>query len=221
MSPIKFSLEKARKAQTLLSERVIRQDCLPKPIKYVAGVDVAYTERYSFGAVAVFDYRSMRLVEREMSQQRTRVPYISTFLSFRELPPVVLATRKLKTEPDVFLVDGHGIAHPRRLGFASHLGLVLDTPTIGVAKNILCGEVEDDGNEAWKPVAHEGEIIGGAVFSRPDVKPIYVSIGYKVSLQTAIRIVLNCTREYRIPEPLREAHSTAERMKRKIADNKS
>jgi deoxyribonuclease V len=210
-----FSLEKAKKMQVLLSERVICRDCLPSPVRYVAGVDVAYTDKFSIGAVAVFDYDSMKLMERETSRQATRVPYIPTFLSFREIPPTVSAIKKLRTEPDVFLVDGHGLAHPRRLGFASHLGLVLDAPTVGVAKNILCGEVKEGGNGRWKPIIYEDEIVGGAVFTRPDLKPMYVSVGHKVSLETAIGIVLRCARKYKFPEPLREAHKTAEKRKKR------
>jgi deoxyribonuclease V len=214
----RFSIEKARRLQLTLSEKVIRTDRLPSLIRYVAGVDVAYTGEHSIGAVAVFDYPHMRLVEEEAAQRTTRFPYISTLLSFRELPPVVSALRKLKMRPDVFLVDGHGLAHPYRLGFASHLGLVLDAPTIGVAKNLLCGEVRNEGKKRWKPVVHEGKVVGAAVFTKPGAKPIYVSIGHKVSLETAIDIVLHCVKNYRIPEPLREAHLTAERMKRMVYD---
>jgi len=213
-----FSLEKARRMQVSLSRRIIREDCLPDSVRYVAGVDVAYTKKYSISAAAVFDYSSMKLTERKTSQQITKFPYIPTFLSFRELPPAVSAIEKLKIKPDIFLVDGHGIAHPRRLGFASHLGLALDIPVIGVAKSILCGKVQENGNERWKPIIHEEETVGGAVFTKPSVKPVYVSIGHKVSLETAIEIVLHCTRGHRIPEPLREAHITAEKEKRRIRE---
>jgi len=209
-----FTVDSATRLQLLLSERVIREDHLPDPIKYVAGVDVAYKEGRSIGAVAVFDYDSMRLVEKKTSCQTTPFPYIPTFLSFRELPPAILAIRKLDKKPDVFLVDGHGLAHPRRLGFASHLGLVLDAPTIGVAKSLLCGEVKDCGSDVWKPLVHEGEIVGEALFTRPRSKPLYLSVGHKVSLETAIKIVLHCSRRYRVPVPLREAHITAETEKK-------
>jgi len=204
-----FSLEEAEKLQLVLSKRIIRKDLLPAPITHVAGVDVAYQEEYSIAAVAVLDYASMSLKETKTSRQRTEFPYRSTFLSFRELAPVVSAMKRLRTQPDVTIVDGHGIAHPRRLGFASHLGLVLDAPTIGVAKSLLCGEIEDDGNELWRPVIHRDETVGAAVFTKPHVKPVYVSIGHKISLKTAIDIVLHCASKYRTPEPLRAAHMTA------------
>lgn len=204
-----FSSEEAKRLQVVLSKRVIRRDLLPDPITHVAGVDVAYREEYSIAAVAVLDYSSMRLKETKTSRQKTEFPYRSTFLSFRELAPVVSAMKRLGTQPDVTLADGHGVAHPRRLGFASHLGLVLDAPTIGVAKSLLCGKIEDDGNELWRLVIHRDETVGAAVFTKPHVKPVYVSIGHKVSLKTAIDIVLHCASKYRTPEPLRAAHMTA------------
>jgi len=209
-----FKVDAAIRLQVHLSKRVVREDHLPDPIRYVAGVDVAYTDKRSIGAVAVFDYDSMKLVERKTSIKTTRFPYIPTFLSFRELPPAVSAIRKLYTKPDVFLVDGHGLAHPRRFGFASHIGLVLDAPTVGVAKSLLCGEVKDCGSDMWKPIVHEGEIIGAAIFTSPRSKPLYISVGHKVSLETAVKIVLHFTKRYRIPEPLREAHITAETKKK-------
>ncbi|MEM1550933.1 MAG: endonuclease V, partial [Candidatus Bathyarchaeia archaeon] len=113
------------------------------------------------------------------------------------------------------LVDGQGVAHPYRLGFASHLGVTLNVPTIGVAKSLLCGEILE-GSDLWKPIVYEGEVVGGAVYTRRGAKPVYVSIGHKVSLETAIKIVLACTREHRIPEPLHVAHISAEKAKREI-----
>jgi len=213
---INFSVKKARKLQISLSKKVIRKDQITVPIKYVAGVDVAYTNKHSIGVVAVLDYNSMKPVEIKTAITETRFPYIPTFLSFREIPPVVSAIRKLMIKPDVFLIDGQGIAHPYRLGFASHLGVILDIATIGVAKNILCGRVADKGSRFWKPIIDEGEIIGGAVFTKLGAKPVYVSVGHKISLKTAIKIVLACSRGYRIPEPLRKAHIAAQKTKRKM-----
>jgi len=210
----RFNTGNARKLQIRLSEKVIQKDCFSEPIQYVGGVDIAYDGKESIGAVAVFEYEQMKLVETATSRQTTTIPYIPTFLSFREIPPTVSAFKKLQRTPDVVLVDGQGIAHPRRLGFASHLGLVLDMPTIGVAKSVLCGEVRDNGGKRWKPLVYKGNVIGAAVETRSHVKPVYVSVGHKVSLESAIKIVLHCARGYRIPEPLREAHKEAERGKR-------
>jgi len=213
-SKIVFSLKRAEKIQSLLSSKVIACDGLPRKIRYVAGIDASYLDGYSYGAAAVLEYKTMSLIEQAVSSRKTVLPYVPTFLAFRELPAAVAAARKLKTRPDVFMVDGHGWAHPRRFGFACHFGLVLKAPTIGVAKNLLCGEVKGS-RGYWRPILDEGEIIGAEVFTRINGKPVYVSVGHKVSLETAIRIVLNCSKGYRIPEPIRQAHMIAERAKQK------
>ena len=148
----KFSVEKAHAMQLRLSKLVIQEDILPKNIRYVAGVDVAYTADLSLGAAVVLDYNSLSVVESKKAKVKTRFPYIPTLLSFREIPPTLAAIKKLKAQPDVFLVDGQGIAHPYRLGFASHLGLVLNKPTIGVAKSLLCGQTGAFNQEEWAPI---------------------------------------------------------------------
>jgi len=214
LSP-RFSVEKAHTMQLQLSERVISEDWLPETINYVAGVDVGYAKGVSIGAVAVLDFDSLSLVETGVACLKTRFPYIPTLLSFREIPPAFSAIRKLQVKPDVFLVDGQGIAHPYRFGFAAHLGLVIDRPTIGVAKSLLCGEVEPFKNRWWVPVMDKGETIGAAVVTKPGQKPIYVSVGHRVSLARAIKIVKQCTRTYRIPEPIRRAHMIATEEKKK------
>ncbi|MBS7648633.1 MAG: deoxyribonuclease V [Candidatus Bathyarchaeia archaeon] len=213
---VSFSLEKARKIQEILSKKVIAQDSFITPINYIAGVDVAYADKYSIGAVAVLDYASMKPVESRLAVVETRFPYIPTLLSFRELPPAVSAIRKLTLKPSVFLVDGQGIAHPYHFGFASHLGVTLDMATIGVAKSLLCGDISNLGDLLWEPIIYSGKVVGGAVFTKQGSKPIFVSIGHKISLETAIKIVLECSRGHRIPEPLREAHMAAEKTKREI-----
>jgi len=208
LSP-RFSVKKAHMMQLQLSKQVIREDRLPKTINYVAGVDVAYAKGMSIGVVAVLDFDSLSLVESRVARLKTQFPYIPTLLSFREVPPAFSAIRKLQTQPEVFLVDGHGIAHPYRLGFAAHLGLVIDRPTIGVAKNLLCGKSETIMNRRWVPIKDKGETIGAAVVTKPRQKPIYVSVGHRVSLKKAIDIVMRCTQKGRIPEPIRRAHMTA------------
>lgn len=212
-----FSVEKAHAMQLWLSKRVIRADVLPKAIRCVAGVDVAYARGVSVGAVAVLDFASLSLTESQASSVRTRFPYIPTLLSFREVPPALSAVRKLHVQPDVFLVDAHGIMHPYRLGFAAHLGLVLDRPTIGVAKNPLCGKPEPLKERRWALIRDRGEVVGAEVVTKPGEKPVYVSVGHKVSLETAIDIVIGCTRAHRIPEPTREAHILASKEKRKLS----
>jgi len=211
----KFSVEKAHAMQLRLSKRVIRKDTLPKTLRYIAGVDVAYSTSLSIGAAAVLDYNSLSVVESKNAKVKTSFPYIPTLLSFREIPPTLAATKKLKTQPDVFLVDGQGIAHPYRLGFASHLGLIIDKPTIGVAKSLLCGEVGAFNIMGWAPIRDKGEIIGAAV-ARKNEKPIYVSIGHRVSLERAVEIVKHCIVGSRTPEPIRIAHNIANQEKRKL-----
>jgi deoxyribonuclease V len=212
-----FSIEKAHETQLRLSKQIVLEDVLPKKIRFVAGVDVAYVRDLSIGAVAVLDYSSLKLVESRTALCKTRFPYVPTLLSFREISPTVLSIKKLHLQPDIFFVDGHGFAHPYRCGFASYLGLVIGKPTIGVAKGRLFGEVEDAADE--KDVAllkHEDEVIGAVVTTKRGCKPVYVSVGHMVSLETAIKIVRHCTRHSRIPEPILKAHEIATAEKRKI-----
>jgi len=204
----KFSVEKAHAMQLRLSKHVIRKDMLPKTIRYVAGVDTAYRADMSIGATVVLNYETLSVVESKKARVKTRFPYIPTLLSFREIPPTLAAIKKLKTQPNVFLVDGQGIAHPYRLGFASHLGLILDKPTIGVAKSLLCGKIGNFNQEGWAPIIEKNEVIGAAV-ARNREKPVYVSVGHMVSLKRAIAIVKHCTRIHRIPEPIQAAHIIA------------
>jgi len=205
-----FSVEKAHAMQLCLSKRVIRRDMLSKNIRWVAGVDTAYRADVSIGAAVVLDYNSLSIVESKKTKVKTRFPYIPTLLSFREIPPTLAAIKKLNTQPDVFLVDGQGIAHPYRLGFASHLGLILNRPTIGVAKSLLCGEVGAFNRDRWAPVTDKGEVVGAAVALRRE-KPVYVSVGHMVSLKRAISIVKHCTKLHRVPEPIRAAHIIADK----------
>lgn len=205
----RFSAKKAHVTQLKLSQKVICEDCLPKRIRYVGGVDVAYTGGTSIGAAVVLDSTSLEIVECKTTRVKTRFPYISSLLAFREIFPVCSSIRKLRMQPDVFLVDGQGIAHQYRLGFASHLGLVLDMPTIGVGKSNLCGEVQSFNGRRWAPILDGGEVIGAAVLPRQNGKGVYISVGHQVSLERAISIVLKCTRNCRIPEPIRRAHIVA------------
>jgi deoxyribonuclease V len=211
----RFSVNKAHEMQLRLSKLVIPDDMLPKNILYVAGVDVAYSDESSIGAMVVLDYKSLTVVEAVKANVKTLFPYIPTLLSFREIRPTVAAIRKTKTRPDVFLVDGQGFSHPQRLGFASHLGLILDKPTIGVAKSLLCGEVGVFNQEKWAPIIDKGELVGAAI-AQEKKRPIYVSVGHKISLKRAIEIVKHCTRSHRIPEPIRAAHNLANEEKKRL-----
>ena len=212
-----FSVKKAHEAQRRLSEHIVSEDKVPRRIRLVGGVDVAYVEGISIGAVAVLDFASMKLKESQTAVCPTRFPYIPTLLAFREIPPALLCIRRLRVQPDAFLVDGHGFAHPYRCGFASHLGLVIRKPTIGVAKGILVGKVERtkvEGDIAF--IRDKGEVIGAQIVSKSGLKPICVSVGHMISLGTAIDIVKRCTLDNRVPEPVLQAHRIATAEKRKV-----
>jgi len=154
-------------------------------------------------------------IETVSAVQETRFPYIPGLLSFREAPVCLEAVKKLSRQPDLFVIDGQGIAHPRRLGLASHLGLFLDRPTIGCAKSRLIGTFEEPGSEkgAWSPLRDGEEVIGAVVRTRSRVKPVFVSVGHKCMLEDVIRVTLACVTRYRIPEPTRLAHQAVSRLR--------
>ena len=161
-----------------------------------------------FAAAVVIDTSDFSIIETTTASRKVDFPYIPGLLSFREAPACIDAVEKLKTNPDVFVVDGQGIAHPRRLGIASHIGLLIDKPTIGCAKSRLIGTFDEPGSKkgSHNPLMDSGEKIGEVLRTRTDVKPVYVSVGHKCTLDDAISIVLECTTKYRLPEPSRLAH---------------
>lgn len=181
--------------------------------RLIAGVDIS-VDRLSgtgTGAVVVLNYPGLEIVEVQVVTDRIEFPYVPGLLSFREAPLVLAACEKLAVNPDLFIVDGQGIAHPRRIGLASHLGLFWDTPTIGCAKSRLCGTHELPGDKAgsYAELIDKNDIIGAVLRTRTGVKPVYVSIGHKIGLPSAINWVLACCRSYRLPEPTRLAHQAA------------
>ncbi len=207
-----LTAEEAIPIQQELAKEVIICDRLDT-IQYVAGVDMGFEESGSISrsAVAVLSFPDLQLVEQAIAYRPTTFPYVPGFLSFREIPAVLDALAKLTIAPDLILCDGQGIAHPRRFGIACHLGLLIDVPTIGVAKSLLVGKHEELPLErgAWKPLLHRGETIGAVLRSRTGVKPLYVSSGHRVSLPSAIDYVMRCTPKYRLPETTRWADKLA------------
>ena len=183
------------------------------PVRRVAGVDVGFEAdgTVTRAAVAVLRYPELELLESAIARRPTTFPYIPGLLSFRELPAVLAALEQLPESPDLLLCDGQGIAHPRRFGLASHLGLLVDLPSIGVAKTRLCGTHEELPNRrgAWTPLRAEGEIIGAVLRTRPGVKPLYISPGHRIGLKTALAYVMGCCTRYRLPETTRYAHRLA------------
>ncbi|MBZ5542280.1 MAG: deoxyribonuclease V [Acidobacteriia bacterium] len=194
--------------QERLRERVVLEDDFDS-IRYVAGADVAFDPAtdIAFAGVIVYTFPGLQEVERRMVRRKLRFPYVPGLLSFRESPLLLAAFARLRTEPDLILIDGHGRAHPRLFGIACHLGVVLDKPTIGCAKSLLVGEHSEPGTQrgATAPLIFKGERVGEVLRTRANVKPIYVTIGHRVSLPSAVKIVERCLDGFRIPKPTREA----------------
>ena len=207
-----LSPTEAIETQRRLAAEVSRQSRGIEP-RFIAGVDISVRrgEEIATGSVVVLNYPELKVVETKVARGRLDFPYIPGLLSFRELPLTLAAFEQLSITPDLILVDGQGIAHPRRIGIASHLGLFLDIPTIGCAKSLLCGshEAPDIEPGSYARIIDKGETIGAALRTKAGVKPVYVSIGHKIDLPTAIDWVLKCCRGYRLPEPTRLAHQAA------------
>ncbi len=202
------TVEEAIAIQQQLQLEVITTDKLGA-VNYVAGVDVGFEEdgKVSRAAVVVLSFPELQLQEQAIAVCSTTFPYTPGLLSFREVPVILEALKKLKTTPDLILCDGQGIAHPRRFGLGCHLGLLTEVPTIGVAKSLFIGEHDELALEkgSWKPLRDRGDVIGAVVRSRTNVKPIYISVGHLICLPTAIDYVLRCTPKYRLPETTRLA----------------
>lgn len=180
-------------------------------IKLIAGVDVSVKNGISRAAVAVLSFPELSLVEVVTAQTPTPFPYIPGLLSFREGAVILDAHQQLQNQPDVYIFDGMGIMHPRRLGIASHMGLWLNRPTIGCGKTHFVGSYAEPAPErgAYEPVNYHGEIVGVVLRTKNHVKPIYISVGHLGTLDTARELVLQCTTTYRLPEPIRAAHNAA------------
>lgn len=210
--PWDLSPKEAIALQRQLAGLVEREDRFG-PVSRVAGIDVGYEDggATTRAAVVVLAFPGLELLEQAVARLPTRFPYVPGLLSFREGPAVLAALAQLSAPPDLMLYDGQGIAHPRRLGIASHLGVLLDIPSIGVAKSRLTGTPAEPGPEKgdWVALEDKGEVIGAVLRSRRGVAPLYVSTGHRVSLETAIGLVLACTPRYRLPETTRQAHKLA------------
>ncbi|WP_316975669.1 deoxyribonuclease V [Shumkonia mesophila] len=181
----------------------------PAKVCRIAGVDVAFPGGgdVTRAAVAVVSFPDLAVLETAVLEQPTRFPYVPGLLTFREAPAVLALLESLKTSPDLLMVDGQGMAHPRRIGIASHVGLLTGIPTIGAAKSRLCGEHDEPGSARGSrtPLLHRGEVIGVVLRTRTGVRPLYVSIGHRISLEAAVEWVLACAPRFRLPEPTRLA----------------
>ena len=213
LHPWDLTPKEAIRVQQELRSRVIASPLADTAIRTIAGVDVGLPRggQVARAAVVVLDYATMEPVASATAEMPVPFPYVPGLLSFREMPVILRALEQLSVSPDVFLVDGHGYAHPRRFGLACHLGVWLDRPAIGCGKSILVGEAEPLAKPrgSTAPLRDGDEIIGMAVRTRTGVKPVYISIGNRVDLESAVRITLNCGRGVRLPEPVRRAHQLA------------
>jgi deoxyribonuclease V len=229
-----LSYSDARDLQESLASKV-QFIPLKKQPKLIAGIDCAFSKdgKKIIAAVVVLELPNFVPVETTSALRKVTFPYIPGLLSFREAPVCIAAVEKLKTKPDVFIIDGQGIAHPRRLGLAAHLGLFFDKPTFGCAKSRLTGQFDEpplekggysllkDSRSIKRQTNHQSqatsdEIIGAVVRTRTNVKPVFVSVGNKCLLKDAIRITLTCAVKYRLPEPTRLAHQLVGKLKLKI-----
>ncbi len=199
----------------------VRVEPLEEPVDTVAGTDCAFLPGERILAAAVLcDVRTMKVIGSAHVVRPCRFPYVSGLLSFREAPAVIEVVEALPERPDLLMCDGQGVAHPRRLGLASHVGLWLDLPTIGVAKSRLCGEQRTPGERRGcrTQLRHDEELVGCVVRTRTGVRPLFVSVGHRVSLDDAVRWTLRGARSVRLPEPTRQAHLLVTRLKKEIAD---
>jgi len=211
-----LSYKEAIETQRRLASQV-RFTRMKREPRTAAGLDCAFSRdgRRIVAAVVVLKLNDFTVIETAMVTRKVTFPYIPGLLSFREAPACIDAIEKLKTKPDVFIVDGQGFAHPRRFGIASHIGVLLDRPTVGCAKSRLTGKFKEPGKRKsdYSLLADGDEVIGAVLRTRTNVKPVFVSVGHKCTLKDAIKVVLECTTKYRLPEPSRLAHQLVSREK--------
>lgn len=209
--------EAAAIQDALRGNLILDDDAPAGPVRCVAGADISYdrgSDRF-FAAVVLMRFPELTCLETAVATARVSFPYIPGLLSFREGPVLIAAFAKLRNRPDAVLFDGQGIAHPRGVGLASHLGLLMDLPAVGCAKRRLVGHHERPGDQRgeWTSLIHEGRQVGAVLRTRERVKPLYVSQGHRVSLPSALALVLSCCRGCRVPEPVRQAHLAVNRLR--------
>ncbi|MCS6829914.1 MAG: deoxyribonuclease V [Armatimonadota bacterium] len=218
--PFPQTVAEAVDLQIRLREQVREEPLDVNRVRLVAGTDVSF-ERFgseAWAGIVVMFLDNLQVVEEVVVHTTVRFPYVPGLLSFRESPPLLEAWAQLRTKPDAVLCDAHGKAHPRRFGMACHFGLLVDTPTIGCAKSLLCGKVATMSPTGdWLPVCDGEEVIGAALYTQPHARPVYVSVGHRVDLPSATGIVRRCVHKHRIPEPLRLAHELVNRARRASA----
>jgi len=207
--------KQAVKIQNELAKHIKMQDCVAK-ITTLCGVDVGFKQNMAYAAAVIFSFPGLKILEQSFIISEATMPYIPGLLSFREIPALIPALEKLTITPDLVIADGQGLAHPRRMGLASHLGLVFDIPAIGCAKSKLIGEASKPENlKGAFTLLYEGkEVVGAVLRTKENTKPLYISIGHKISLNTAIKVVLACCTRYRLPEATRQAHLATKKLQK-------
>lgn len=205
------TIKEAKAIQLELKEQV-RLQKLTAPIRLIAGADVSYSKKFEmcFAVVTVFEFPAMKIVEQTHSTGQVNFPYVPGYLTFREAPILLNAFEKLGNVPDLVLFDGQGIAHPRQMGLAAHLGLILDLASVGCAKNLLIGDFQTPLNilGSWTELRYQNKQIGAVVRTRESVKPVFVSPGFKTTIDDAIEWILRTCTNYRVPDPIRQSHIT-------------
>jgi deoxyribonuclease V len=210
------NIKEAGKIQHTLKQKVKLSQLIKKP-EFITGVDAAFSGDKVIGAACLYKYPELTHIEDAYAVTKVLFPYIPGFLSFREGASIIKAVNKLKIKPDVVLFDGQGIAHPKGVGIATHIGVLLDIPSIGCAKSRLVGNYTEPGTlkGQYAYLKYHGRIVGAVLRTRDNVKPVFVSPGHMIDLKGAIDIVLRCTGKYRIPEPLRFADQLSKKLKKK------
>ncbi|MFQ6616613.1 MAG: deoxyribonuclease V [Fidelibacterota bacterium] len=217
LHPWNVTPDEARKIQDDLRDRVILSP-IPEDVRHVAGADVSFDKGSNLmhAAIVVIRLQDLMVIEKKGVSERTSFPYVPGLLAFREGPPVLHAWEQLTVHPDVIVFDAHGLAHPRRFGLACHLGVILDIPSVGCAKSVLIGSYRDPGPGAGNtsPLVENGEEVGAALRTREGVSPVFVTVGHRSDLPSAVALIVACTRGYRIPEPTRQAHLIVNALRR-------
>ncbi|HEY6674088.1 MAG TPA: deoxyribonuclease V [Rubrobacteraceae bacterium] len=212
-----LSPAEARRLQEELASGVVAGPPLDlERVRYVAGADVSTQEGIAYATVAVLGFPGLSVVEVRGFEAPLEFPYVPGLLSFREMPSVLGALEKVETNVDAVILDAQGLAHPRRMGLASHVGLFVDVPTVGCAKSVLVGTFEEPEVEKGSAtdLVHRGEVVGRAVRTRERVSPVYVSVGNRIDLDSSVELVLASSTRYRLPEPTRQAHNAANRLRK-------
>ena len=214
-----WNLKELRDLQKKIAKRIILKDLFRKPITSIMGIDLAFKDDRAITAYVMMTFPSQKIIHKKIAISPIEFPYIPTFLSFREGPPIVKGINSLDVKPDVFMINAHGIAHPLFCGCASHVGVLTQTPTIGVAQNNLCGKykVTPEEVDRYEPLFYKNKGVGWIFKSKKGCRPIFISPGHLVSLESSIEITRRCIGKYKLPSPLYYAHKLASEIRRTIS----